>query len=72
MRPKYTLLLILAIVSVTFMTVLFSQKAPLQMACDKKVPCKKTCKETIPEKDSGGGDEMFSGSMNHLIVSTIR
>jgi hypothetical protein len=67
MRPKYTLLLILAIVSVTFMTVLFSQKAPLQMACDKK-----TCKETIPEKDSGGGDEMFSGSMNHLIVSTIR
>ena len=65
MRPKQTLLLVLAIGSVAFMTFLFCQNLGPKVSCEK-------CKKEVSKQDSSSGDEMFKGSFNHMIVSTIK
>ncbi len=42
----------------------------LRNTCQQKVSCDK-CKESAPKnKDTGGGNEILDGSLNHLIVYT--
>lgn len=67
MRPKLILLSGLAIVSITFMAFLLNQQFTPKAVCEKCCPCKKAS----PPADSGG-DDLFTGSFNHLIVSTIK
>ena len=68
MKPKLTLLLVLAIASITFMAFLVMGTSCQKNFCQEKDCCKKP----VPTKDSsgGGGDDDFDRSFNHLIVST--
>ena len=63
MRPKIVLLGLLLSGSVIFIAFLLIKSAVTKVACEK-------CKEAPPAKDSGGGNELLDGSLNHLIVST--
>jgi hypothetical protein len=67
MKPKLILLLALAFASVTFMAFLVLKTANQVNVCQQK-----DCgKKPLPANDSsGGGDEAFDRSFNHLIVST--
>ena len=63
MRPKIVLLGLLLTGSLVFIAFLLNKSAAMKVACEK-------CKEVPPAKDSGGGNELLDGSLNHLIVST--
>lgn len=63
MKPRLILLLLLGIMTITFMAflVIGAQKTGV------------TCEQSKSDKqDEGGGVEMDNGSFNHLIVSTIK
>ena len=70
MRPKLTLLLVLAIATVTFMAFLIKESKSKKVVCEE-TPC---CKKQVACPDSGGGgiDDNPNGTINHLIVSTIK
>ncbi|MES2370968.1 MAG: hypothetical protein V4557_00210 [Bacteroidota bacterium] len=69
MRPKLTLLLVLAIATVTFMAFLIGESKSEKMVCKEKTCCEKQ----VPCPESGGGaDDNPNGTINHLIVSTIK
>jgi hypothetical protein len=63
MRPKIILLGLLFTGSVVFIAFLLNKSVIKKVACGK-------CKETPPAMDSGGGNELLDGSINHLIVYT--
>lgn len=67
MKPKLILLLVLAIASISFMAFLV-----LGTLSQGNVCLQKNCIEKpVPATDkSGGGDDGFDRSFNHLIVST--
>jgi hypothetical protein len=67
MKPKLILLLVLAMASITFMAFLVLGTPGQGNVCQQKDCCKKP----VPANDnSGGGDDAFDRSFNHLIVST--
>lgn len=67
MKTKQLPLLVLAAISVSFMAFLVINSRPEKIACSQKCPLQKQA----PASDSGGGgEEIMSGSFNHLIVST--
>ncbi|MEO8171888.1 MAG: hypothetical protein ABI581_02350 [Sediminibacterium sp.] len=69
MRPKLILLLALATATVTFMGFLISESKPQKMVCTEK----NCCKELPPgSESSGGGEDNPNGTINHLIVSTLK
>lgn len=69
MRPKLTLLLVLAIATVTFMAFLIRGSKSEKMFCKGKTCCEKQ----VSAPESGGGiDDNPNGTINHLIVSTIK
>lgn len=69
MRPKLTLLLVLAIATVTFMAFLIRESKCEKMVCKEKT----CCEQQVPAPESGGGmDDNPNGTINHLIVSTIK
>lgn len=69
MKPKLILLLVLATATVTFMGFLITESRPGKVVCKEK-----TCgKKPVPSPEGGGGGEDNSnGTINHLIVSTIK
>jgi hypothetical protein len=69
MRPKLFLLLVLATATVTFMAFLIKESKPEKMVCKEKETC---CKKVPCPESSGGGDDNSNGTINHLIVSTIK
>jgi hypothetical protein len=67
MRPKITLLLLLAFVA------LASSAYVLIKTENEKTSCQNKCngkKSTAPQP-SGDGDDLLNASFNHFIVSTI-
>jgi len=67
MKPKLILLLVLAIASFTFMAFLVLGTTSQGNVCQQKDCIEKPA----PAPDnSGGGDDAFDRSFNHLIVST--
>ncbi|MES2331943.1 MAG: hypothetical protein V4539_20215 [Bacteroidota bacterium] len=69
MKPKLILLFVLAVATVSFMAFLVKESKPEKVICTEKNCCKKqaSCSES-----SGGGDDNPNGTINHLIVSTIK
>ena len=68
MRPKLTLLLVLAILA------LASSACILIKSNNEKIACQKKCsgnKSPVIEQ-RGGGDDLLDASFNHLIVSAIK
>jgi hypothetical protein len=69
MRPKLILLVVLATATVTFMAFLIKETKVQKVVCKQKVCCDKQA--SCPES-GGGGDDNSNGTINHLIVSTIK
>ncbi len=67
MRPKLTLLLaiMIAFASSAYVLVKSNRQNPICGKCIDK-------KKMTPGDSSGGGNELYEGSFNHFIVSTIK